>query len=132
MDKKIKELKDKVKELNILYCEDEDDMRLGTELFLNKFFVSVDSASDGKIGFDKFKEKKYHVVFTDIMMPNMDGLDMLKSISEIDKDIFTVTLTASEVSEDEIKRISDLYFRKPITYENMITVMEKIVDKFNL
>ncbi len=132
MNPEIKELKERVKELNILYCEDEDEMRLGSKLFLSKFFVSVDDASDGKEGLDKFKQKKYQVVFTDIMMPNMDGLEMLKNINELDKDTFTVTLTASEASEEKIKRASDLYFRKPITYENMITVMKEIVNKFNL
>ncbi|MEA2099922.1 MAG: response regulator [Campylobacterota bacterium] len=132
MNQEIKELKEKVKNLNILYCEDEDEMRMGSELFLNKFFTSVDSAKDGEEGLNKFKEKSYQVVFTDIMMPNMDGLEMLKNMKEINKDIFTVTLTASEVKEDEIRESSNLYFRKPITYENMITVMGEIVKKFNL
>ncbi len=132
MNQEIKELKEKVKDLHILYSEDEEEMRIGTELFLNKFFTSVDSACDGQEGLDKFKEKEYQVVFTDIMMPNMDGLKMLKNIKEINENIFTVTLTASEVREDKIIESSNLYFRKPITYENMITIMREIVNKFHL
>lgn len=132
MNQEINILKEKVKNLNVLYSEDEDEMRLGTELFLRKFFNSVDSAYDGKNGLDKFSTKKYHIIFTDIMMPNIDGIEMLKKIRDIDKNIFTITLTASEIREDEIIKLSDLYFRKPITYDNMISIMNSIVKKFNL
>ena len=132
MNQEIKDLKEKVKNLDILYCEDEDEMRIGSELFLNKFFTSVDSAVDGQEGLTKFEEKKYKVIFTDIMMPNMDGLEMLKNIKKIDENIFSVALTASEVKEEEIKESSNLYFRKPITYDNMMTIMREIVNKFNL
>jgi len=132
VNQEIKDLKEKVKNLDILYCEDEDEMRIGSELFLNKFFTSVDSAVDGQEGLTKFEEKKYKVIFTDIMMPNMDGLEMLKNIKKIDENIFSVALTASEVKEEEIKESSNLYFRKPITYDNMMTIMREIVNKFNL
>ena len=107
-------------------------MRIGTELFLNKFFTSVNTAKDGQLGLQKFKDNKYDVVFTDIMMPNMDGLEMLKKMKEIDKSIFSITLTASEVREEDIANSSDLYFRKPITYENMIYILREIVKKFDL
>ena len=132
MNQEIKDLKEKVKNLDILYCEDEEEMRIGSELFLNKFFTSVDSAVDGQDGLTKFEEKKYKVIFTDIMMPNMDGLEMLKNIKKIDENIFAVALTASEVKEEEITELSNLYFRKPITYDNMMTIMREIVNKFNL
>lgn len=132
MNPEIRNLKEKVKNLNILYCEDEEEMRMGTELFLNKFFMSVDAVSNGKDGLEKFKKKKYQVVFTDIMMPIMDGLEMLAKIKTLDSETFTVTLTASEVDENKIIAASNLYFRKPITYDNMITVMKEIVDEFNL
>jgi len=132
LNPEIRNLKEKVKNLNILYCEDEEEMRMGTELFLNKFFMSVDAVSNGKDGLEKFKKKKYQVVFTDIMMPIMDGLEMLAKIKTLDSETFTVTLTASEVDENKIIAASNLYFRKPITYDNMITVMKEIVDEFNL
>jgi len=132
MNKEIQDLKEKVKDLHILYCEDEDEMRLGSELFLNKFFKSVDAVSDGEKGLKKFQENRYQVIFTDIMMPNMDGLEMLKNIKKIDENIYTITLTASEITEADIQETSNLYFRKPISYENMIIVMKEIVHKFDL
>ena len=132
MNEEIKILKEKVKNLKILYSEDEEEMRVGTELFLNKFFTYVNTANDGQQGLEKFKNNKYDVIFTDIMMPNMDGLEMLKNMKEKNKDFFSVTLTASEVRENDIIETSDLYFRKPITYDNMIHILKEIVKTFNL
>jgi len=132
MNEEIKLLKEKVKNLKILYSEDEEEMRIGTELFLNKFFTSVETANDGQLGLEKFNKNKYDVVFTDIMMPNMDGLEMLKNMKEKNKDFFSVTLTASEVRENDIIKAADLYFRKPITYDNMIHILKEIVKKFDL
>jgi len=132
VNQEIQDLKEKVKELNILYCEDEEEMRLGSELFLNKFFNNVDAVSDGQKGLEKFKQNRHQVVFTDIMMPNMNGLEMLKNIKEIDKKVYTITLTASEITQEDMQSISNLYFRKPISYANMLLVMKEIVKKFEL
>lgn len=132
MNQEIKYLKERVKDIRVLYCEDEEDMRVGSELFFNKFFRFVDSASDGKYGLEKFKQNKYDVVFTDIMMPNMDGLEMLKNIKEIDNNIFSVILTASDITDKDVDGASNFYFRKPISYENMISIMKEIIKKFDL
>jgi len=132
MNKEVQLLKDKVKNLRILYAEDENELREGTELFLNKFFNFVESASDGEEGLKKFNQNNYNVIFTDIMMPNMDGKELLKNIKEINPNTFAVTLTASDVQESDMTDFSDLYFRKPISYENMIVIMREIVKKFDL
>ncbi|MCK5110609.1 MAG: response regulator [Arcobacteraceae bacterium] len=132
MNEEIRILKEKVKNLKVMYIEDEDEMRMGTELFLNKFFSFVQTAKDGEDGLQKFKDGKYDVVFTDILMPKMGGLEMLEKIREIDNNIFTVALTASEVDRNEIEETVNLYFRKPITYENMFVIMQEIVKKFDL
>jgi CheY-like chemotaxis protein len=132
MNNEIKELKQKVKNLKVIYVEDEDDMRMGTEIFLNKFFTNVTIAVDGKEGLDKFEENNFDVVFTDILMPNMNGLEMVENIKKIESDVFIVTLTASDVEKEEIEKSVDLYFRKPISYENMFTIMNEIVNKFKL
>ena len=132
MNSEIKILKEKVKNLKVIYVEDEDDMRIGTEIFLNKFFTDVVVAIDGKDGLEKFKNKNFDIVFTDILMPKMSGLQMISNIKEINSEIFIVTLTASEVKKEEIVAASDLYFRKPISYDNMFTIMNKIVNKFKL
>jgi len=132
MNKDIQELKERVKNLRILYVEDEDEMRMGSEMFLNKFFTSVEVAKDGLEGLIKYKDKKYDIVFTDIMMPKMDGEEMIVEIKKLSDNVFCIALTASEVRLENIKEVSDLYFRKPIAYQDMVIVMQAIVKKFHL
>lgn len=132
MNEEIKLLKEKVKNLKVLYVEDEDDMRIGTELFLNKFFGFVQTAKDGEEGLSKFKENNFEIIFTDILMPKMNGLEMLDEVSKINSDVFTAALTASEIYDSQIKENTNMHFRKPITYENMFVIMKNIIEKFNL
>jgi len=132
MKEEVSLLKNKVKHLKVLYTEDEYKMREITGDFLHKFFTLVDTAIDGQNGLEKFKNTKYDIVITDILMPNMDGVEMLKKMKEIDNKIFTIVLTASAPQEVDVKELSNLYYRKPITYQNMISIMEKLVEKFEL
>ena len=132
MNENIKLLKEKLHGLNVLYVEDENEMRLGTEIFLNKFFATIVTAKNGEEGLEKFKDGKFDVVFTDILMPKMDGLKMIKEMKKIDSNIFSIALTASEVCKDDIQEETNLYFRKPIVYENMFYIMEEISKKFDL
>jgi len=132
MNEEIKLLKEKVKHLKVLYVEDEDDMRIGTELFLKKFFTFVQTAKDGEEGLEKFKSNDFEIIFTDILMPKMNGLEMLDEVGKINDDIFAAALSASEIYDREIKENTDMHFRKPITYENMFVILKNIVEKFNL
>ncbi len=129
MNEEIKALKQKVKDI---YVEDEDDMRIGTEMFLNKFFNFVEIAENGQDGLQKFKDGDFNIVFTDILMPKMNGLDMIRNIKKYKKNIFCIALTASEINKENIENNVNLYFRKPISYNNMIVIMKEIIKKFDL
>ncbi len=131
MNREIKMLKEKLKGLKVLYVEDEEEMRRGTELFLNKFFSFVEIGKNGAEGLEKLKKNSFDIVFTDIMMPKVTGLEMLEK-TQRDDNFFCIALTASDVRENEMKSLIDLYFRKPITYENMSLIMRAIVRKFDL
>ena len=132
MNSDIRVLKDKIKNLKVIYAEDEDEMREGTEIFLNKFFTSVETAKDGQEALEKFKNSQYDIVFTDILMPNMDGLEMLSNMRKLDDKFIAIALTASAVKKEDIEKATALYFRKPISYDNMSTILEMIVEKLSL
>lgn len=61
-----------------------------------------------------------------------NGLEMLEDMREINGNIFCIALTASEIRKDEMEEIIDIYFRKPITYEDMFIILRGIVKKFGL
>lgn len=122
-------LREKVKNLKVLFVDDEKEIRDGTGLFLRKFFDDVVIRSDGDEGLEEFKKTKdFDIVITDILMPKMDGFTMIKHIKVINKDIFTVFITASRSMLHAEKELSDLILEKPISFKDMIMIMKKLVD----
>ncbi len=125
----IKALREKVKELKVLFVDDERDVRHGTGLFLRKFFDNVVVCKDGQEGLSEFlKNKDFNVVITDILMPIMNGVEMVKEIRKINTDVFIVFLTASRGVSDIDKDLSNLTLQKPLSFEDMVLVMHKLEE----
>ena len=120
----MKEIKEKVKNFKVLFVDDEQDIRDGMAVFLDKFFDDVTTCSDGVEGFEIYnKTRDFDIVMTDILMPNMDGIEMMRKIKEINPVVFTVFLTATR-GENLIDDVSDIYLKKPISYEEIINIIE--------
>ena len=122
-----------IKDLRILYVEDEEDVRNFTTQTLKNITQDVVSAENGLIGLETFKErlnnnelKDFDIVVTDINMPKMNGLDMLKEISKLDSTIPFVITTAHNDS-NFLKQAIDLgvrgYVTKPM---NLFQLLESI------
>lgn len=126
-----KALREKVKDLKVLFVDDEEDVRNGTGIFLNKFFNNVVICKNGKEGLDTFtKTQDFDVIITDVLMPAMDGIEMSEEIKKLDSDIFIVILTASRGVKDLDKNISNITLQKPLSFENMLLIL-KHLDKKN-
>ena len=82
----LKKLQLTAKNLSILYVEDNEALRNKVSILLKKFFSKVDTAKDGIVGLEKFKQYHYSIVVTDIKMPNMDGMTLSKHIKHIQPD----------------------------------------------
>lgn len=119
--------------IKLLYVE--DDMVLRSELsnLFNKLFKGVVTGIDGEDGLEKFKEnynsdEKIDIVLSDINMPNMNGLEMVKNIKGIDEDIPIIFLTAYSDKNFLLEalqlHVSD-YLIKPFNVEELFKKMEK-------
>jgi diguanylate cyclase (GGDEF)-like protein len=87
--------------INILYVEDEEDVNLLTTSFLSSFVKNIFVAYNGQEGLDIFKEhntqehnEPIDLIITDINMPKMNGLDMIKAIHKIDRFVPVIVTTA--------------------------------------
>ena len=86
----------------ILVVDDEPSaVELLTE-FLTAKNHTVIAAVNGEEALRKVKEERLHLIFLDVMMPKMSGLEVLKKIREIDKEVGVIMVTA--VHEEETGR----------------------------
>ena len=121
--------------LKLLYVEDNDDARQITIVILEELFDNIVIAKNGQDGLDKFKDNDIDLIITDINMPKLNGLEMIKKIREIDKDIPILVLSAYNESGyflDSIKMGVEGYLLKPIDMDQFAGVLAKVVQKIKL
>lgn len=123
-----------LKDLKILIVEDEITLaRLLKEAFSDTFY-SVTTAVDGIDGIKKFKKIKPDIVITDIMMPNLNGLDMCKELKKLNENIPIILLSAFSEKEKLLQAIDlgiSKYFIKPFDPDEVLNHMEKLAITMN-
>jgi len=128
-------LKDILKEtvkLNVLYVEDNEETRVHTLKMLQNFFSSISIGIDGNEGLSIFKNGDFDIIFTDIDMPYMNGLEMIKKIRITDVDIPIIILSSYDDTEyflESIKLGIDGYILKPFNYEEMENIIVNLLNK---
>ncbi|MEA3290685.1 MAG: response regulator [Campylobacterota bacterium] len=127
--------KEFLKTLTIMYVEDDESIRGSLGIMLNKIFGNVIVCEDGSEGVTAFKEntkddKQYiDAIVSDINMPNLNGIDMVKEIRELDEEIpiiFTTAHGESSYLMEAIKLKIAYYALKPINITELIQNISKI------
>ncbi len=122
---------------NVLIADDEYMLRQSLSRKISETdpsFVIVSECSEGKSALKELGNKEIHVVFTDIRMPEMDGLKLAKIIHENYPDIITVILTGYadfDYARESIRQGVFDYLLKPVSEENLSDVLEKISLKLS-
>jgi len=119
----------------LLYVEDEKILRQSTVKYLEKFFLKVDEAEDGEAGLKLYKKNYYDLVVTDILMPKLNGIEMLKEIKKINTEQETIIISAysdsSFFTEAIMLNVSG-YILKPIDFNQMNRTLLRSVSKLSL
>ena len=71
----------------ILVIDDEEPVRKSFVLALEDLGVEIDTASNGEEGLRKLKEKKTDLIFLDLKMPGMNGVEVLREIRKVDENV---------------------------------------------
>ena len=122
-------------DITVLFVEDEDLLRAIYERILDKFISRLYVASNGKEGLELYHQHKPDLIITDIMMPVMDGLEMVEKIRELDKNIRLVILSAygeAEYFMDAIKIGVNSFLLKPVETEKLQTLVEDLAKGISL
>ncbi|MEA3552903.1 MAG: response regulator [Campylobacterota bacterium] len=119
------------KRLTLLYVEDDEKIATAALSVFKKFFDKIIYAKDGQDGIVKFNENHIDLIFTDINMPNLNGLEMLEKINHLDKNVPAVIMSAHN-ELDFYKIALDLnvagYILKPTKISDIVEKLEKIVS----
>jgi diguanylate cyclase (GGDEF)-like protein len=125
----MKELLAITKGLRVLYVEDDEAVRESSLELFGNFFDDITTAADGLEGFDKYKSEMFDLVITDISMPRMDGIELVREIRMKDRMMPIIVYSAWNDPSYMTACISlnvDGYLLKPIQTSNVIEVLQKV------
>jgi two-component system cell cycle response regulator len=114
--------------LTVLYVEDEEESREQYREFLARLVGELVIAKNGTEGLEAWRHYKPDIIITDILMPVMDGLSMLREIRTVDREISVIVLSAFEETEYLIQSIDlgvSSYVIKPVDVSKFTDVLLK-------
>jgi two-component system response regulator MtrA len=106
----------------ILLVEDDPSIREVTAIGLRNAGFTVETASDGREGLDRFEREPFDLVLLDVMLPRMDGLEVCRAIRRTST-IPVVMLTARADTLDVVVGLeagADDYVRKPFEVPELV------------
>ena len=120
------------KQLVLLYVEDDNTVAQNMLIVLEDFFDTIIFAKNGKEGLSKFNENHIDIIISDINMPELNGIEMLKQISTLAPNTPSILITA-ENEKKYFKDAIDLGIKgvlsKPMDLNQFYKVLQDIVDE---
>ncbi|MSN95844.1 response regulator transcription factor [Campylobacter sp. FMV-PI01] len=106
-----------LKNIKIMVVDDDEITRIAISGGLKKHCESLILANDGLEGLDKFKKDRVDIIITDILMPNLNGLDMMNEILKIKPNQNFIVITSYDSDENlfaSIKKGAISFIKKPV------------------
>jgi DNA-binding response OmpR family regulator len=118
--------------VKVLVIEDSERLRRSLEHGLRRSGFAVDSVADGEEGLAYAKHGVYDVVVLDLMLPKLDGLDLLRRLRAHGSDVHVVILSAKDQVEERIEGLqlgADDYLTKPFDFEELVARIRALVRR---
>lgn len=119
-------------DLTLLYVEDDETTQEYLKMILEDECKKLYIASDGVKGLEIYKKEKPDIVITDINMPNMDGLAMIKVLKDMDKNQPIIIISAYDDQENLLKAVNlgcSGFVQKPINIELLLEQLNTVAQK---
>jgi two-component system cell cycle response regulator CpdR len=114
----------------ILLAEDDNDMRRFMVRALTKAGYEVASFDNGKSAYDRLREEPFELLLTDIVMPEMDGIELARKATEIDpalKVMFITGFAAVALSPDNNAPKDAKVLSKPFHLKDLVNEVERML-----
>jgi putative nucleotidyltransferase with HDIG domain len=120
---------------NILVIDDEESILSLSEDILTKFHYNVRTASDGEEGVQLLENEKFDLILTDIKMPRMDGLDVIRHVRAKNNEIPIIIITGYGTLDIAIKSLrlgAQGFLLKPFTPSDLTGSVTEALEKTRL
>lgn len=123
--------------INIAICDDNPADIDNIKSFLNRYEMeydidfSIELFSDGTKLLEDYKKGRYHLIFLDVEMPGINGLDIARFIRNTQLDYDTKIVFVSnypEYMQDSFNVQAFNYFPKPFLYDSFVMLMEQLIN----
>ncbi len=119
----------------ILIIDDEKSIRNSLKEIVEYEKYEADTAEDGLVGVEKIRNNKYDLIFCDIKMPGLDGIDVLKTIIKERGDIPVIMISGHatiEIAVEAIKMGAFDFISKPLDLNRILITIKNALDKSDL
>src|SRR5213594_1506924 len=116
----------------VLIVEDDAAARMGLEQLVKSWGFVAESAADGEEALEKVTSFRPAIVITDLVMPRMDGLALLRALQQQGADATTLLLTAQGTVETAVEAMKEGaydYLTKPVEIPRLKVLLDKVVER---
>ena len=116
----------------VLIVEDEPTTRVGLTELVSTWGFTTESAADGQEALQKITTFRPSIVISDLVMPRMDGLGLLRALQQQGADCTTLLLTAQGTVETAVEAMKEGaydYLTKPVDIQRLKILLDKIVER---
>lgn len=121
--------------MRILVVDDERAIRNSLKEILGDEGYDVDVAEDGALAIQMVEKEKYNIIFCDIKMPNMDGMEVLDKLNEMGVEAAIVMISGHgdiETAVECIKKGAFDFIQKPLDLNRILITIKNATDKVTL
>jgi len=123
------------KRAKILVVDDDEELTNTLADYLAKQGYSVTKAYDGREALARLREVDFHMVVTDLKMPEIDGIELLQMVKEINPKVAVVVITGYGTVESAVQAIklgAYDFIQKPLRLNELQVVIERALDRVTL
>ncbi|MFT3965343.1 MAG: response regulator [Sphingobium sp.] len=119
---------------SILTVDDSSSLRMAIRIALSGAGYSVTEAADGREGLAKAQGGKFDMIITDLNMPNMDGLSMIREIRKLPIQTGTPIIFLTTESDDAMKQQAKAagatgWLVKPFVPDQLLKIVRKVLGR---